>query len=234
MMIAASIESDVEILVIEWQSLTAQNAHGRARRVADRILTLVWPVLRDVASQFRPNALGALSTSDLEQVGAIEVLKLIARFDATKRKTQTFKGDVRQWAMRKCTEYVSAHAYSVNVSDWARRGRKTVNGVTVVRPGEVAKVQVESSDDETARFEPTPDRRTPEALLDDEQTRHRLYLAIAQLELEQRALVNEHFGLGRDSESSLRSIAARDGVQRSKLAAELESALATVRELMAD
>lgn len=241
----------VSLLVVEWQTTPSEITR---RNLGNRILGLLQPLFRKVASRFTPSARGSLALEDLEQVAAIEAFKCLSKYDAARARSTTFEAFVYRYAKQRCAEHVRLHATDVHVSDWTGRGRKAVNGVERTGKKSEDRVTVHSTSDVHNREtngaamadgygprengvsgtwgDSAEDVDTPEALLEGAQTSAELAEAIARLPAEKRDLVREAFGIGTTDPASLRDIARRRRVPRSRLATELEEVLVELRQDM--
>lgn len=224
-------------VVVELQ----QSSGVRRRSLQGDALKRVRALLRRVAARFTASARGSLAQEDLEQIGAIEALKVFDRYDHARRGSQCVEDLVNRAAMRACVEHIQRHAHDVHVSDWGTRGRQSIDGVHSIGKRSPASIKVHSYDspaeDETqvgaaARYR-SEEALSPEKMLENAQTSTQLRRALGKLTKEQRELVLRFYGVGQ-REESLRSIAALTDRSRAKLAAELECALAALRLLMTD
>lgn len=233
-MTAVEGKSDgVAILVVEWQGLKDKAQAS----LANLIIRLLQPTIKRVAMRFGASARGSLAREDLEQVASIEAFKFMSRYDHAKMGSTTFEQHVYRRALKACVVYAEMHGADVRPSRHLQQAAKGhATGSYKGRKVETF-CRVESRDATVSTSgsvaEPSTEENTPEQLLASAQDRECLRSALARLSDEQREIVREAFGLGTlDSGASLRDMARRRRVPRSRLATDLDEAISAVRRLM--
>lgn len=217
---------------------------AEAKRLTNDLLQVLQPFLRVVSNRFSPTARGSLSVEDLMQVGGMEALKLVPKYDHARRGSQTFEDLLFRRAVRACMDQVRMHASDVHVSDGAARNRgvKKVGLAVVVNsrdnvdtvhrldkrgmadfsnvPSSFEGSSIRSGQEEAAE--------TPESLLSEQQEAQLMRAAVYRLPAAQREIVCEVYGIGRPT-ASLREVARKLDVNRARLAGLLEEAQAALK-----
>lgn len=225
-MTAVEGKSDgVALLVVEWQGADAVGQ----RRLANLIMRLLQPTVRRVALRFGASARGSLAQEDLEQVASIEAFKFFSKYEHGRRgagNSGSFEQLVYRRALKACVVYAEMHGADVRPSRHMQQAAK--GHATGSYKGR--KVEASCSLENTDDTQPEAHTETPEKQLADVQTLEQLRIAISFLSDERREIVREAFGLGTlDSAASLRDMARRRRVPRSRLATELDEALTELR-----
>lgn len=234
----------VALLVVEWQGADSAGQ----KRLGSLIIRLLQPTLKRVAARFTVTARGSLATEDLEQVAAIEAFKFLSKYKHADAGSTTFEQHVYRRALRACAHQIETQRADVLPSRNAQRYPD------LIKKKVLGEVRVESIDDESWSRTSSSDTgftgesrlgqaafsmpsngavdgvATPEQMLSDAQTRRELSLALARLPSAKREIIKEAFGVGtHDTSSSLRDMARRRRVPRSRLAADLDDALSELR-----
>lgn len=172
---------------------------------------------------------GTVQVADLEQEGAVVVLRVAARYTRT---ALDFVPYVRPLLRRALRDYVRLHGHDVRPSHHAQRGS------TRWRPLDCVLGSLTSGDAPAARWLEEVEASTPvpsaEEGLVRRQDRDRLLAAVAELEDEHRYIVERHYGLRGYEATSSRELARHLGVSRVSTDGALGRALLRLRELLDD
>jgi RNA polymerase sigma factor (sigma-70 family) len=181
----------------------------RARKEASPSLEaefyrLALPKLKSVARKFTASARGALDLEDLEQVGAVELFKLVDRYEP--RPWHTFEFLLHGVAKRACLEQIRLRATSVHLTRAQRRAGLPAPRFT--EPDALA-----ASDD------------TPEAMYLHQETLQALRAGLCRLTPERRKLLSSLYGIARDRAQSLRDVSFLMRRDRMEVVTERDAAL---------
>lgn len=205
----------------------------------DELIALLLPTLQRVAHRFSPAVLGALEPEDLVQVGAIEALKFVSKYDHAKRGNETFEAHVYRRALRACLEYIRLHAHAIHLPDDVARGRRPAKGVT---PAHLP-LWLNTGEDDWFDEALSPERSTeavaipaaaedtPEAQLITLQEHARLRRAVNRLPAPLSDVVAWVWGIGRPKRG-IRDIARDRGVSPSRVQKELKRGEALLAKML--
>jgi hypothetical protein len=249
------VPDEIGLMVVQWQTTPSELVR---RNLGNAILLRLKPIFRAVAGRFPDSARGSLRYEDLEQIAAIEAFKFFSKYNAEKAGSAgaSFEQHVYRRALNACQQHVELHASDVRPSLHLQRASRG-QGTDAYKGRKVdARAFVKSRDAQAAtghrpeafdgareldnggsayslsRPGAVDSGQTPEALLGDAQRVVALVSAINRLSPEKGSLVREHFGICVDRDASLRDMARRRKVPRSRLAIELDEALKELREEM--
>jgi hypothetical protein len=208
-----------------------QQTEGRERKkLEERALKMLQPMLQRVVARFPPRKRGSLEPDDLLQICFIAVLKLFKRYDHAARESTTFEQHAYRDALRACMEKVRLQAFDVNISDDACRGRtkdRTPNPIQVESTDGLA-TPVDGASAARVGLSKEP-IKTPEELLQLKQVR----LLIRRLQGARREYIARYFGLeGYTAQESLAALSLDLGVSKSKLFREIRAALGELRSML--
>lgn len=233
------IDLDISLMVVQWQGHTAEGETTKAARIADKVISLLRPLFKRIAAKFTASARGSLGLDDLEQVAALTAFKLMAKYAHERRGSMRFEDLVRREATSACDKYIRMRAHVVHVGDWSARKRRGGGSAPPdrtapqIEPTDVPPTRTDHKngghDQVGSAFTFAIDTITPESLLSGLQDIEKLREVLGRLTAADRELICDVFGIGKEERVSLRSLAERHGVPRSKLAAQLEDALKFLR-----
>jgi RNA polymerase sigma factor (sigma-70 family) len=205
----------------------ARRAGGSSSADEELLLALLRPLLRREARAVV--GAGSVQVDDLEQEGALVILRCCDRFTVGGASFVSFAQPLVRRALR---DYALRHSQDVRPSHHAQRG------LTQWRPLDCVLGSLSSGDARAAAWLDAVEQANPvegaeQALLADED-RAELLRAVARLEVEHRYLVERHYGLRGLEPTSSRELARNLGVSRTSTDGILSRALERLRELLSD
>lgn len=240
-------------LVIEIKRLRSVGDERGAKRALNELAAAMYPAMEALAKTHFSKQLGSLEIVDVVQVGMIEVIKCVDRYDPS--RASAFTTLAQFYARRSMHDFVRLQSADVTVSVGVQRGgnQRTKDyghtNVDIVSRDAPKKPGVGKEDEQfsqalgdSALYQGEEknygglflESNTPESLFSDEEQAQRVRDALKQLPSNQRILVCRVYGMGGYEQQSVRDISAKSGVSRAKVDALLKAALASLAETLSE